>query len=113
MRSSTYSYLSALSVCDSFVLILTMVMLIKDLDKPVRGEDRWPWDEGVYPYLFPYVHPAAFALQVGASAFCHCGAKKYMESINQKLSLVLTNWTEPSVLTKRQEQIEIFAQWKI
>ena len=64
MRSSTYSYLSALSVCDSFVLILTMVLLIKDLDKPVRGEDRWPWDVGAYPYLFPFVHPAAFALQV-------------------------------------------------
>ncbi len=65
MRSSTYSYLSALSVCDTLVLILTMVLLIKDVDKPVKGEDRWPWDEGIYPYLFPYVHPAAFSFQVG------------------------------------------------
>ncbi len=66
MCSSTYSYLSALSVCDSFVLLLTMALISNDLDRPVRGQDRWPWDalEGVYPYLFPYVHASAFALQV-------------------------------------------------
>ncbi|KAK2151535.1 hypothetical protein LSH36_360g02013 [Paralvinella palmiformis] len=64
MRSSTYSYLSALSVCDSMVLVFTILLLVKDVDKPHPGEQRWPWDEGIYPYMFPYVHPAAFTFQV-------------------------------------------------
>jgi hypothetical protein len=64
MRSSTYSYLSALSVCDSLVLLFTLMLLVKDVNKPHPGEQRWPWDEGIYPYLFPYVHPAAFTFQV-------------------------------------------------
>ena len=64
MRSSTYSYLSALSVCDSLVLLFTLILLIKDVNKPHAGEQHWPWDEGFYPYLFPYVHPAAFTFQV-------------------------------------------------
>ena len=64
MRSSTYSYLTALAVCDSLVLLLTIVLLVHDLDKPEPGQQRWPWDKGIYPYLFPWVHPAAFGCQV-------------------------------------------------
>ena len=64
MRSSTYSYLSALAVCDSLMLLLTIILLMKDVNRPVKGAPRWAWDEGIYPYLFPYVHPGAFTFQV-------------------------------------------------
>ena len=64
MRTSTYSYLSALAVCDSLVLLFTVILLIKDINKPERGRQQWAWDEGIYPYLFPYIHPAAFTFQV-------------------------------------------------
>lgn len=64
MRSSTYSYLSALAVCDSMMLLLTIILLMKDVNLPVKGEQRWAWDEGLYPYLFPYIHPGAFTFQV-------------------------------------------------
>ncbi|KAK2184988.1 hypothetical protein NP493_248g01024 [Ridgeia piscesae] len=64
MRSSTYSYLSSIAVCDSLVLIFTMVLLMKDLDYPVKDQQKWPWDRGLYPYLFPFVHPLAFTFQV-------------------------------------------------
>ena len=63
MRTSTYSYLCALSVCDSLVLFFTAILLIKDLSKPGK-DNRLPWDEGMYPYIFPYVHPMAFTFQV-------------------------------------------------
>ena len=64
MRSSTYSYLAALAVCDLLVLVFTMVLLVKDVKRPEEGHHRWPWDEGIYPYLFPVLHPAAFTFQV-------------------------------------------------
>lgn len=64
MRSSTYSYLCALSVCDSLVLFFTAILLVNDLKKPVKDTPKWPWDEGMFPYLFPYVHPMAFTFQV-------------------------------------------------
>jgi hypothetical protein len=60
MRSSTYSYLAALAVCDMLVLIFTLALIAKDVHRPVEGVQRWPWDEGIYPYLFPILHPAAF-----------------------------------------------------
>ncbi|ELU17361.1 hypothetical protein CAPTEDRAFT_228436 [Capitella teleta] len=64
MRSSTYSYLAALAVCDLLVLVCTLALLAKDVNRPVEGQQRWPWDEGVYPHLFPILHPAAFTFQV-------------------------------------------------
>ena len=68
MRSSTYSYLSALAVCDSLFLLFTMVLISKDLKKPVEGEHEWAWSGGWsggwYPYVFPYVHALAFTFQV-------------------------------------------------
>ena len=64
MRSSTYSFLSSIAVCDSLVLIFTMVLLMKDLDYPEQDKQKWPWDRGLYPYLFPYIHPLAFTFQV-------------------------------------------------
>nr|AKQ63008.1 NPY-4 receptor 1 [Platynereis dumerilii] len=64
MKSSTYSYLSALSVCDMLFLCFTIVLLIKDVHKPKAGVYHWPLNEGIYPYLFPYIHPAAFTFQV-------------------------------------------------
>ena len=62
--SSTYSYLSALAVCDMFMLMFTMVLLWKDIVPPKQGVQKWPWLEGIYPYLFPFFHPAAFTFQV-------------------------------------------------
>ena len=64
MKSSTYSYLAALAVCDMFVLLCTIVLLWKDIEPPQRGKQKWPWVEGIYPYLFPFFHPAAFSFQV-------------------------------------------------
>ena len=62
MCSSTYSYLSALSVCDSLFLICTAILLVKDVDKPERNVTYA--DQGIYPHLFPFVHPLAFTFQV-------------------------------------------------
>ena len=64
MRSSTYSYLSALSVCDTLFLICTMMLVSKDIHKPERNAQQWMWSEGYYPYMFPYVHALAFTFQV-------------------------------------------------
>ena len=63
-NSPTYSYLSALSVCDTMMLVSTIVLLWKDLKQPDMTSTRWAWDEGMYPYLFPYFHAAAFTFQV-------------------------------------------------
>ena len=65
MRSSTYSYLSALSVCDSLVLLFTLILLVNDLEMP-RLDQHWPWSNGLYNQLFPYIHPAAFTFQVAS-----------------------------------------------
>lgn len=62
MRSSTYSYLSALAVSDTCFLFMTMLLLIKDTKKPVKDEIRWM--EPFYVYMFPFVHPTALTFQV-------------------------------------------------
>ena len=62
MNSSTYSYLSALAVCDTMALFFTLILYSKDTKYPVKGELRWP--PPVYVYLFPFVHPAAITFQV-------------------------------------------------
>ena len=65
MRSSTYSYLAALSVCDTLVLIFTLILAVHDLKKPEKGSlDNFVWETGLFPYLFPFVHPAAYTFQV-------------------------------------------------
>ena len=66
MRTSTYCYLAALGVCDLLFVACTIMLLIKDLSTPVKIRRSWSLeDAGIYPYLFPYMHPAAFTLQVG------------------------------------------------
>ena len=62
--TSTYSYLSALAVCDMCVLMFTMLLLWNDIEPPKREVQKWPWVGGIYPYLFPIIHPAAFTFQV-------------------------------------------------
>ncbi|KAL3851902.1 hypothetical protein ACJMK2_015598 [Sinanodonta woodiana] len=62
MNSSTYSYLSSLAVCDTLVLALTMLILLKDTQHPQKGSMLWP--EPYYAYMFPIIHPAAITLQV-------------------------------------------------
>ena len=62
--SSTYSYMSALAACDMCVLMFTMVLLLNDIEPPKRGVQKWPWVGGIYPYLFPFFHAAAFTCQV-------------------------------------------------
>ena len=42
-----------------------MVLLVKDVRRPVEARQSWQMDPGVFPYLFPYLNPAAFTLQVG------------------------------------------------
>lgn len=66
MQSSTYTYLSALAVCDTAFLLCFILLTTKDLKKPqLDTETDMMWDVGgLYPYLFPYVHPAAYTLQV-------------------------------------------------
>ena len=62
MNSSTYSYLSALAVCDTLALFFTLILYSKDTSYPVQGELRW--SPPAYVYLFPFVHPAAITFQV-------------------------------------------------
>ena len=64
MNSSTYSYLSALAVCDTIALTLTVTLFLlsTDIQFPKKGEIVWASD--VYAYLFPYLHPSAMAMQV-------------------------------------------------
>jgi hypothetical protein len=64
--SSTYIYLSTLSICDMLVLLFTMMLLTKDTVKPDKtSSGDWVQLEGtIYPYMFPYVHPLCVTLQV-------------------------------------------------
>ncbi|XP_046584922.1 FMRFamide receptor-like [Haliotis rubra] len=63
MRSSTYMYLAALAACDTLVLIVTMLMLIKDT-KPPQKFSVDLFEEPYYAFIFPYVHPIAVTFQV-------------------------------------------------
>lgn len=64
MNSSTYSYLSALAVCDTMALLLTVIifLLSEDIKYPQRGKITWV--KPIYAVLFPYLHPAAVTFQV-------------------------------------------------
>ncbi|KAH3880124.1 FMRFamide receptor-like [Dreissena polymorpha] len=64
MNSSTYSYLSALAVCDMLALVLTVtIFLLSDDTKfPQKGSLTWAKDS--YAILFPYLHPMAVTFQV-------------------------------------------------
>lgn len=65
MQTSTYCYLAALAVCDLLVDICTLVLLVKDVQAPAFLGSGWTeGNTGYYAYLFPYLHPAAFAFQV-------------------------------------------------
>lgn len=64
MNSSTYSYLSALAVCDTLALFFTLILYSEDTKYPVKGELQW--SAPAYVYLFPFVHPAAITFQVTA-----------------------------------------------
>lgn len=61
MKSSTYSYLTALSVSDLLFLILTMFILSRDSEKP---HQEISWGKPFYIKLFPFVHPSAITFQV-------------------------------------------------
>ena len=61
MRSSTYSYLTALSVSDLLFLILTMFILSRDSEEPHK---EITWGKPFYIRLFPFIHPAAITFQV-------------------------------------------------
>lgn len=61
MKSSTYSYLTALSVSDLLFLILTMFILSRDSEKP---NQEISWGKPFYIKLFPFVHPSAITFQV-------------------------------------------------
>ena len=62
MRSSTYTYLTSLAVCDMLVLTFTIMMLYKDTKKPDPNHTQW--NDNVFPYMFPYIHPLAITFQV-------------------------------------------------
>ncbi|KAK3101677.1 hypothetical protein FSP39_005393 [Pinctada imbricata] len=62
MRSSTYSYLTALAISDTFFLLFTMIICLRDTKKPVRNEFQTV--EPYYAYLFPYIHPLAVTFQI-------------------------------------------------
>ncbi|XP_050411994.1 FMRFamide receptor isoform X2 [Patella vulgata] len=61
MRSSTYIYLAALAICDTLVLIFTMLLLLKDTKAPSQGLS--PLYESYYAFLFPWVHPITITFQ--------------------------------------------------
>ena len=62
MRSSTYSYLTALAISDTFFLFFTMLICLRDTRKPHRGEIRWV--EPYYAYMFPFIHPLVITTQI-------------------------------------------------
>ncbi|KAL8592651.1 hypothetical protein ACOMHN_026581 [Nucella lapillus] len=59
-RSSTYTYLTALAVCDSLVLVFTVLLVMKD----VKSHDATGTLEHSYSLYFPLVHPTAIIFQV-------------------------------------------------
>lgn len=63
MRSSTYSYLTALALSDTFFLLFTMLIVRRDLRKPVMGQVDAYADE-FYAKTFPYVHALCLTCQV-------------------------------------------------
>ncbi|XP_059150466.1 FMRFamide receptor-like [Physella acuta] len=60
MRSSTYMYLSALAICDSLVLLFTLLIMLKDTQHPDGPQNL----DQFYAVLFPFVHPTAIVFQV-------------------------------------------------
>lgn len=65
MRSSTYSYLFALAICDMLVLFFTMLLLSKDTRRPPRqGQPLIDPSLSYYGYMFPIVHPIIVTFQV-------------------------------------------------
>ena len=62
MNSSTYSYLSALAVCDTLALFFSIILYSEDTKYPEKGQIIW--QSKIYVYLFPFVHPAAVTFQV-------------------------------------------------
>lgn len=60
MRSSTYTYLAALAVCDSLVLVFTALLVMKDAKTHDATDDL----DHMYSIYFPYVHPTAIIFQV-------------------------------------------------
>ncbi|XP_076468964.1 FMRFamide receptor-like [Babylonia areolata] len=60
MRSSTYTYLAALAVCDSLVLVFTFLLVMKD----AKTHDATDSLDHMYNIYFPYVHPTAIIFQV-------------------------------------------------
>lgn len=57
MKSSTYSYLAALSLTDTAVLLFTMVLCIRDIV---------PGANDTIIRIFPYLHPSAITFQVAS-----------------------------------------------
>lgn len=64
MNSSTYSYLSALAVCDTLALFLTMIIFLLSDDTKYPENGKFVWTTPAYARLFPYLHPAAVTFQV-------------------------------------------------
>lgn len=62
MKSSTYTYLSGLAICDLLVLFTTMLLILKDTKFPELGSLSWTDD--YYLEMFLIVHPAAITFQV-------------------------------------------------
>ena len=62
MKSSTYTYLSGLAICDLLVLFTTMLLILKDTKFPELGS--LSWSDDYYHEMFPIVHPAALTFQV-------------------------------------------------
>lgn len=60
MRSSTYTYLSALAVCDTLVLVFTALLILKDTKSDSSSKSL----DHIYSIIFPYVHPTAIIFQV-------------------------------------------------
>ena len=65
MNSSTYSYLTSLAVCDLLFLLFSMIILVKDTEKPPHDYFSQT-NVLIYfsKYLFSYLHPIAFTFQV-------------------------------------------------
>lgn len=63
MRSSTYSYLTALALSDTFFLLFTLLIARQDINEPKLGDlDNYP--DNFYARTFWFVHACAITFQV-------------------------------------------------
>ncbi|CAH1784138.1 unnamed protein product [Owenia fusiformis] len=100
--SSTYVYMIGLAICDTLVLICTVMVVFKDSVHPSKiGSDSHELLNRVYVYMFPYAHGFAYTFMVTSIwltlAFtvdryimiCHPFKAEYMCTVNKAKIVII------------------------